>query len=241
MIYIAHRGASGHRPENTMAAFDAALGMGAAAVEFDVQQTADGELVVIHDTDLRRLGGRVGRVGRLTFKQLGRVDVGSWFDPAHSGERVPLLAAVLDLLDGRAEAQLEVKQTVPLYRGIAERVSGLLDSRSGQKRSVVVSSFHHPTLRRLRELDETLRLGYLVGPTPRASALKEAAGLRCESVHISARSADAAWARGAHAHGMRLLVYTVNARREAERLEALGVDGVFTNYPELAGREEAAA
>ncbi len=106
---IAHRGASGYCPENTLASFSRALQMGATAIEFDVQQTKDGRLVVIHDFDLKRVGGLKRRVGAMTYTELSQVDVGSWFDPRFKGERVPLLEELLDLADGKAELHLEVK------------------------------------------------------------------------------------------------------------------------------------
>lgn len=216
---IAHRGASAYRPENTIEAFELALEMGARAIEFDVQQAKDGELVVVHDPDLKRTAGRPERVRELSAGDL-------------EGAGVPTLSRVFDLAAPRATLHLELKQAQPLYRGMAERAVAMLRERALLK-NVVVSSFHHPSLARVRELEPAARLGYLVGRTPRAKALAEAEGLGCESVHVSVRQADAAWVRGAHAAGMRLLVYTVNTREELERLERIGVDGVFTNHPDL--------
>lgn len=232
MKLIAHRGASGTFPENTRASFRAALQAGAQAVEFDVQRTRDGRLAVIHDTDLRRLAGRRAKVGMLDFAELSSLDVGSWLDSRFRGERVPSLEETLDLFPGHLEVHLEIKQARPLYRGIEEEVLRALRSRPGLRDRVVLSSFHHPTLRSLRALDAGVRLGFLAGPMFYFRAAAQAKALGCESLNISLRQASPRRVRSAHAGGLRVLVYTVNRREDARRLKAMGVDGVFTDFLE---------
>lgn len=216
-----------------MAAFELALEMGAGSAEFDVQQTKDGRLVVIHDTDLKRVAGVRRGVGAMTWPELSRLDIGAWFSARFAGERVPLLEEVLDLFRGKAELQLELKQPVRPYRGMVRRVAELLASRPEWSGKVVVSSFHHRSLFEFRSLAPAARLGYLVGLTRRSVALAEARELRCESVNLSARQADETWARALHSAGLKMLVYTVNEPKEYERLGELGVDAVFTNFPEV--------
>ena len=230
---IAHRGASGYAPENTLAAFELALAMGAKSAEFDVQQTRDGRLVVIHDTNLKRVARVRRRVGALTWLELSRLDVGAWFKPKFKGEQVPALEEVLDLFQGRAELHLEIKHPLRPYPGMARRIVESLRARPEWSGKLVVSSFHHRSLFQVRELDREARLGYLVGLTRRRVALREAEELGCESVNLSARRVDAAWVRAVHEAGRKVLVYTVNEPKEYERLRRLGVDGVYTNYPDL--------
>ncbi|MBI4425663.1 MAG: glycerophosphodiester phosphodiesterase [Elusimicrobia bacterium] len=230
---IAHRGASGYAPENTLASFELALKLGAGAIEFDVQQTKDGRLVVIHDPDLKRVAGVRRRIGSLTYLELSQHDVGAWFDAKYRGERVPLLEELLDLAQGRAELHLEIKNGTRPYPGIEERIVNLLRRRREWDGRVIISSFNHETLYLVRALDGSARLGYLVGLTRRAEALKEAAELGCESVHMSARQVDRAWVESLHERGRKLLVYTVNEPKDYERLRGLGVDAVFTNFPDL--------
>jgi len=234
MKLIAHRGACGYFPENTMASFRAAMDMGAVSVEFDVQQTKDMKLAVVHDTDLKRLAGAKARIGELRYDDLARYDVGAWFSPRFQGARVPRLEEVLGLLlPRRIELQVEVKQAETPYEGIEKRVLAALCAPPAGKVHCIVSSADHPTLQRLRALDKGLRLGYLASHTPREAALTEARALACESVHISGRVFSQGWLKGAHAKGMKLLVYTINERREAEKLRSLGVDGIFSDYPDL--------
>lgn len=232
MELIAHRGSSGHAPENTLASFRLALEQGAKAVELDVHQSKDHELVVIHDEDLKRVGRRKDRVGDLTAAELSRCDVGSWFDGRFAAEGVPTLEAVYDAVDGRAQIHVEIKRGSSLYPGIEERVVELIRRRRAWDRTVV-SSFDHKALYMVRSLDERVRLGYLLGLTPLPKAWTEMKELKAESLNLSQRQTNARRLRACHQRGLRMRVYTVNTERELARLSKLGVDGVFTNFPEL--------
>ena len=232
MLMIAHRGASGYAPENTMAAFRLALDMGAKAVELDVHQTRDHELVVIHDEDLKRVGKKKLRVRDLTYKELCTVDVGSWFDEDFAEERVPRLTDVCDLIEGKAELHLEIKKGSKLYGGIEERIVDLIQRRKAWS-TTLVSSFDHAALYSVRSLDERVRIGYLLGMTGMKTALREMAELKAESLNFSTRQIDARWIRECRMRGLRTLVYTVNTRKELQRVDRLGADGVFANFPEL--------
>lgn len=233
MLVIAHRGASGHAPENTLAAFRRALEMGARAIEFDVHQTRDGELVVAHDDDLRRCGGGDRRrLGALDWADAAKADVGSWFDARFSAERLPRLADVYDLVPPSVELHLELKRGSPGYPGVERRAAGFLRGRGELKRTLV-SSFDHAALRTLRGLDAEVRIGYLRGRTRLGTAVKEALALRAESLNMAARQATRRAVEAAKAAGLKVYVYTVNAPAERDRLGRLGVDGIFSNYPEL--------
>jgi glycerophosphoryl diester phosphodiesterase len=236
MLLIAHRGASGHAPENTLAAFRLALEMGAEAVEFDVHQTADRELAVIHDEDLRRVAGRGEQIRDLTWQELLRFDVGSWFDPRFHDEKVPRLEQVFDLLSGKAELHLEIKAGSSVYPGIEESVVAFLRRRRALQ-SCLVSSFDHRALSAVRALEPRTRLGYLLGDTPLERAWKEIKELKAESLNLSRRQACPKTAAACHRRGLKLLVYTVNEAEEARRLAGMRADGVFSNYPELLSRD----
>lgn len=232
MRLIAHRGASGHAPENTEAAFSLALEMGAKAVELDVHRTKDGELVVIHDEDLKRTAKRKGAIAKLTFKELLSVDVGSWFSPKFKGEGVPTLEEVFDLCEGRAEVHVEIKQGSRLYPGIEEKVVEMIRRREAL-RWTVVSSFDHGALYVVRAIDNKVRLGYLLGWTRLPVAYDEMRDLKAESLNLSVRQVKASIVEECHERGHKVLVYTVNTQKEADRLAKMGVDGIFANFPEL--------
>lgn len=232
MRLIAHRGASGHAPENTMAAFALAAAMGAKAFELDVHRAKDGELAVIHDDDFKRVAGRRARVRDLTWAEIARIDVGSWFDKKFGGERVPSLSEVLKLSSGRQTVHVELKAGSDVYPGIEEAVLRLIGKLKAWDWTVI-SSFDHQALRRTRELESRARLGYLRGLTAPKRALKETAELSAESLHISLEQVNATQVRAARASGLKVLVYTVNDAGDVPRLERLGIDSVFSNYPHL--------
>jgi glycerophosphoryl diester phosphodiesterase len=233
MLVIAHRGASGHAPENTLAAFRRALELGAKAIEFDVHQTLDGELVVAHDDDLKRCGGLRRRMTKLRWKGEGeKVDVGSWFAARFRGERMPRLDEVYSLVPERVELHLEIKQGSAVYPGIEGRVVDLLRRRGGRRRTLV-SSFDHDALRRVRSLDGKARLGYLLGLTTLRTAFREMKEMSAESLNMSLRQVGARAVKAAHERGYKVFVYTVNTPMDRDRLDALGVNGIFSNYPEL--------
>lgn len=233
MQLIAHRGASGHAPENTMAAFRLALELGAKAVELDIHQTKDRELAVIHDFDLKRVGRRKGRVRDLSLRELSAVDVGSWFDKRFKDERVPRLEAVLDLCAGKAAVHVEIKKGSSLYHGIEEQLVDLIQRRKAWE-TIVVSSFDHEALYRVRSLDARVRIGYLRGLATMRTAFRELKELKGESLHMSLSQVTGRRVKETRQRGFKLLIYTVNAPKDIARLGKLGVDGVFCNFPELA-------
>lgn len=232
MRLIAHRGASGCAPENTMAAFRRALELGAKSMELDVHQTADRELAVIHDEDFKRVAGRAARVGRLSWKEARALDVGSWFDPRFSAEKVPSLSEVMDLLEGKAELNIEIKKGSSLYPGIEERVVALIRARRAWDWTAV-SSFDHKALYAVRALDPRARIGYLQGLTSLKTAFREIEALKGESLNQSLRQVSPGKVRQAHDRGVKVLVYTVNKPEDAARLAKMGVDGIFTNFPDM--------
>lgn len=232
MLVIAHRGASGHAPENTMAAFLRALAMGAPAIELDVHQTLDHELVVAHDDDLKRCGRDKRRLKNVHWDDVAKLDVGSWFDKSFAGERLPRLEDVFDILPKTVELHVEIKRGSSVYPGIEERVVDLIHKRNAVSR-VLVSSFDHAALYSVRSLDEKVRLGYLMGLTTLQTALREMKDIDAESLNLSARQTTARIVKAAHDRGRKVLVYTVNTPAERDRLLKLGVDGIFCNYPEL--------
>ncbi|MDE2039989.1 MAG: hypothetical protein KGO96_01385 [Elusimicrobia bacterium] len=232
MLLIAHRGASGYAPENTLAAFRLALDLGARAVELDIHQTRDGELVVIHDDDLKRVGRLKARIAELSAGELAAVDVGSWFSPRFASERAPTLSQAMDLVAGRAELHVELKHGSRRYPGIERRLVELIERRAAWKETLI-SSFDHPALFAVRALDKRARIGYLLGLTGMRKAYREMRALGAESLNLSLRQAGADLARKLHARGLKGLVYTVNTREQLSRVASRGYDGAFTNFPDL--------
>ncbi len=235
MKIIAHRGASGYAPENTVSAFELALKMGSKAFEFDVHMTRDKQLVVHHDYDLRRTAGTPARIADLDYAALKKINVGNKF--GFPVERVPLLDEVLHLISPKAEwINLEIKNDGNVYPGLEEALLGFIRSRPGLAEKLLFSSFDYGTLKRLRALDKTVKLGYL-GHNLRSilllPAVIRAKALGAASFHIALRLAyrlNVALLRKA---GFSVRVYTVNKKSDALRMQKIGVDGIFSNYPDI--------
>jgi glycerophosphoryl diester phosphodiesterase len=225
MINIAHRGASGAYPENTLLAFRKALEFGAGWIELDVHLSADGELVVIHDEQLERTTDGRGAVRARALSELRRFDAGR-------GERIPLLREVLELVAGRAVLNVELKG-----RGSAEPTARLLSEWLEQGRltaaDLLVSAGDRQQLAVFRSLRSDLRLAVIYDRKPE-HWWRLAEELQLWSLHIDRSLVTGELVEEAHRRGLRLLVFTVNDRSELLRLRQLGVDGVFTDYPERA-------
>lgn len=233
MKLIAHRGASGTHPENTLASFRAAWAAGAGSIEFDVQKAGDGTLVVIHDNDLKRTAGDPRAVRDLTLPALRRLDAGSWFDARFKAERIPTLEDLAEAAPRDCEFNLEIKQAEPPYAGIEKDVLAFLDARRAVKARTAVSSFHHATLKALRGLDPAVRIGLLPGRLPIDDAFGLAQELKAESLNVNQERLTPEWITRARAAGLKVLVYTIVSQEQADRAAALGADGVFSNFPDL--------
>ncbi len=157
---IGHRGAAGYAPENTMAAFAHGLALHVDAIELDIHPTKDGELVVIHDPTLDRTTNGHGLVIDHTLAQIRELDAGAWFDPAFKGERVPTFKEVLEWAHGCTKVVVEIRQGPLFYPHIVEQMIAILTTY-GMQKQVLVISFDHFSVRRVKELDSTIATGVL--------------------------------------------------------------------------------
>jgi glycerophosphoryl diester phosphodiesterase len=246
VLNVAHRGASEHTPENTLAAVHLAARLGAHMVEVDVQRTRDGELVLMHDptlvrtTDARRVypDRAPWRVADFTYAELRRLDAGSWRFPDHAGEPVPTLAAVVGTAR-RLGLGLQLELKLPeLHPGIVpDLVATLRGVRGGLAATagrMVVQSFDFAAMKELKALEPGLPLG-LLGSPPR-SHLPVLAGW-ADEVNPRHVTVDRAYVDRVHELGMRCLVWTVNHPAAVRRALRMGVDGVISNRPSVVARE----
>lgn len=230
-LCIGHRGAAGYEPENTLASIRRALEIGAAGIEIDVQLSLDGQLVVIHDSTLRRTTGTRGRVARKTLAELKRLDAGN-------GQRIPTLEEVLELIAGRALLNIELKapgSALPVQQAVfqavraAEASPHTAQSTGWTFENLLVSSFDHKELALVTA--PGIRIGALVGRRP-LSIAKLAQRLRASSIHIPLRLAGEKLIQRIHAENLRAYVYTVNEPADIQRMRDIDADGVFTDYPD---------
>ncbi len=247
-VIVAHRGASGHAPENTLAAYDLAVQMGAEYIEQDVLPTADGVLVCIHDNTLDRTArgpaeNCTGNVSDKTLAQLKTCDMGSWFNEAYPdrardeyvGLQIPTLEEVFQRYSTDANYYIEIKPSLNLAGGVEQTLLdlikqyGLYDGMV-ERHQVLVQSFVPTSLLNMFALDPQvplvqLSLGATLLSLPVFSTYAMAVG-------ATADETNAQLVAQAHAFGVALHAYTANSHDDLERLASLCVDGIFTNYPD---------
>lgn len=223
-LVIAHRGASGRRPENTLSAYELAVAQRADMIEIDLHRTRDGAIVITHDEDLSGLGGR-GEIAEATAEEVRALDAGE-------GERVPLLAEVLDRFGPRIPFNLEIKQArAGPYPGLECEVLAAVEQR-GLLAATLFSSFSDRVLETLRETAPAARIGVLVAPEAPQHWRERAQAVRAEAVHFWAGLASGDTVATAHHDGLDVHVYTLDDPRVMQALIERGVDGIFTNHPD---------
>jgi glycerophosphoryl diester phosphodiesterase len=240
VLCIAHRGASAHAPENTLAAFARAFDDGADWIECDVRLTADATAIVLHDATLdRTTDGRGPACGR-TLAEVKRLDAGAWFARRFARQRVPTLDEVLACARHRGGVNIELK-CEPVsgpVRDTHRRLAGAVAAALGRARfpgPIVVSSFSRAALRAARAVMPRACLGYLVSRSARGiRPLHRALGLW--SVHPHVRLATRARFAAARGLGLRILAWGVDDPGDARRLLALGADGLMADDPAALGR-----
>ncbi len=223
-LVIAHRGASGYAPENTLPAYELALDQCADMIEIDLHRTLDGAIVIAHDEQLSGLSFR-GEIADATLAEVRSLDAGG-------GERVPLLSEVLDRYGSRIPFNLELKRgTRETYPELERETLALVEARGLLERTLF-SSFYDPVLEALRRHSVAARIGVLVSPRSARGWLERARAMGAEAVHFFWRLATEQVVETAHAEGLAVHVYTVDRPDEMRTLIDRGVDGIFTNYPD---------
>ncbi|MEM6830670.1 MAG: glycerophosphodiester phosphodiesterase family protein [Bacteroidota bacterium] len=247
---IAHKGASGVAPENTMAAFQKALKLEVDQIELDVRNTADEEIIVFHDDRLDRiardsLGNPVtGDVHDYTLAELQQLDVGSWFDPEFATERIPTLKQVLDSVDGQCKVLIEIKHMDhPHYHDFAEKLVSIVKSENNGEDWIILQSYEEDYLEEVHQLDSLIQTKALVVGEDSAPLIAFYLETRVhlgraakEDDRLSAINPD--WTTLSprrifrmHARGYEVYAYPVNERDDMIKMLNAGVDGIITDFP----------
>lgn len=226
-LVIAHRGASMVAPENTMAAIRRAVADGADWVEIDVQETADGQVVVFHDSDFKRLAGESLTIWDVQSSQLPGLDIGSWFAPEFASETTPTLRQVLELCRNRSGVLIELK-----YYGhdqqLEQRVIDIVED-AGMQQQVMVMSLSYEGVQKVRKLRPDWKIGLLS-----TVALGDITQLDVDFLGLNSRAATKALIHRAHSHDMEIYVWTVNDPIDISTMASRGVDGLITDAPDVA-------
>ncbi len=225
----AHRGASAVAPENTMPAFIEALNQGADAIECDLQLTRDGIPVVIHDDFLHRTTDGVGLVSEYSFKELKRLDAGSWFHKKYAGVTIPSLVEVLEWLKtNHLGLNIELKSTQDERRKLEEKVIDLLEQYRMKERSVI-SSYDLRVLQKLRKLDPKIETAYIYFFLNEPWKYAEAVGAGALHVFFPLLNEETIYR--ARERQIQVIPYTVDQWSDISRLLRLDISGIITNYP----------
>jgi len=226
-LIIAHRGAALHAPENTLASVHRAIEDSTDYIEIDVQETADGEVVVFHDSDFMKTARNPLTIWDARRTNIDAIDIGSWFDPAYAAERVPTLEEVLLAAQGRARVNIELK-----YYGhdddLERRVIDIVE-RTGMVDQVVFMSLKYDKVRKIRDMRPDWTYGLLT-----SVSLGDATRFNVDFLAVNAATASRGFVERAHRSGLDVYVWTVNDPYLMSAMMSRNVDGIITDDPGLA-------
>ena len=224
----AHRGYSVAYPENTIPAFKGAIQVGADWAELDVQQTADGEVIVMHDSNLKRTTGLDKEVWQVTWDEIKDLDNGSWFDKKYQTVRIPTLEEVLKVCRGKIHLNIEIKPSGH-DKDLEEQVAKLL-KKYHMRDTCVVSSLKYDSLRKIKEADDSIETAYITSVSyGNFTDLEYADGYSVESTLLSK-----SFVNKAQKAGKQIYVWTVNSEERLEKVVGMGIDNVITDDPVMA-------
>ncbi|MFN9549066.1 MAG: glycerophosphodiester phosphodiesterase family protein [Pirellulaceae bacterium] len=223
-IVLAHRGAASVRPENTLASFDKACEDLADYVELDVQETADGQVVVMHDSDYMKIAGNPLKVWDAKLEQLIQIDIGTRFSPAYSDQRTPLLKEALQLCKGRAKVDIELKYYGHNQR-LVERVIEIVEAE-GMQDQVVLMSLYLPFVEELKRFRPKWTVGLLA-----AVAIGDLSKAPADFLALNTRSVGSGLIDRAQQRGKKVYVWTIDHPVLMAYYLGMGVDGIITNRP----------
>ncbi|MCC5911378.1 MAG: glycerophosphodiester phosphodiesterase [Clostridiaceae bacterium] len=233
MLIIAHRGASGYAPENTIAAMDLAIKQGCDGIEMDVQLTKDRHVVVCHDWTVDRTTDGTGEIRNLTLEEIEKLDTGSWFSEKFAGEKIPTLEEVINFVPDSLLLNIEIKMQSFDDRDIEKKVMELLE-KYNRMDNTIVSSFNHLYLQKIKRLNAKVKIGslyeaYLLNPCD----YFKRNGLDLYSFHSSSYYINYEMVKQLQDNNMKVYCWTVNDKEKANQLMDMGVDGIITNYPDI--------
>jgi glycerophosphoryl diester phosphodiesterase len=234
-IIFAHRGASAHAPENTLAAFELALRQGADGIELDAKLSKDNQVVVIHDQIVDRTTEGTGNVKSLSLAEIRKLDAGSHFDIAFKGEVIPTLDEVCKAVGQMTFINIELTNYASKTDPLPDRVAAVV-RKNKLTRRVIFSSFNPLALFRIHRLIPEAPIGLLAQPGVRGTWARSwlARAIPFQALHPDYSDVTTAMIEHLHRSGRLIFTYTVNQESDMWHLFQMGVDGIFTDDPELA-------
>lgn len=239
MRNIAHRGFSGKYPENTMLAFEKAIELNVDMIELDITLSKDKIPVVIHDDTLERTTNGKGKVKNTLFNKLKMLDAGSWMHRKYLDEKIPSLEEVLALIkQSKVHLNIEIKSSAfekKLSDSSIEVQTIRLIKKYKLFHQIVISSFEPKILLRLRKLSAKIKLSLLIEPYSKKSKFDPISFVKkihAVSLNMHKSQVKSNFFKKAIEEKIPILIYTVNTKKEMQKMKELGIQGIFTNYPD---------
>lgn len=227
LTITAHRGASAYAPENTISAMNKAIEMNSDFSELDVQETADGVIILLHDNTLERTAGVNKNIWELNYDDLSDYEVGAWFDEKYKGEAIPTLQEVVEMVKGKMKINIELK-TNGHEKQLADLTVKVVKENKFET-DCIFTSFDFSQADRVKEIDPSLKAGYIFSTFPENVDVFKS-GIDVLSVHY--KLVDESFMEKANANKKEVHVWTVNEEDEMKRMIDLGVASIITNYPD---------
>lgn len=236
MFIYAHRGARGYAPENTMTAFRQAMVCKADGIELDIQLTKDRQLVICHDHTIDRTSNGSGWIKDFTLAQLKTFDFGSWFTPTFGDETIPTFEEFFTwYVTTPLLLNIEIKNGPVVYEGIEEllvhNMKKIAPGNFDLYHRIIISSFYHPSLVTIKELDCQLKTGVLFDDRP-VDVLQLIQQTNADYLHPHWHYLERNWIEAAHKAGIKVNSYTINTQEEFDFSTATAIDGIFSDYPD---------
>jgi glycerophosphoryl diester phosphodiesterase len=235
---ISHRGFAAQYPENTLAAFQAAIAAGAAMIELDVMLSRDRKLVVIHDDTLERTTNGQGAVADLSLAELKQLDAGSWYHPRFANQQLPELGEVLDLVNGKVYLNIEIKSNAYESHHPADAVERQVVELLRQKHLVdnsMISSFNAHVLEQVASMPDAPVIAFISDKAADRNTVEMCTRLNTFSWHPDQAVVTRSQVKKMHAAGIKVFPYNVNTLEDYMKMAAMDADGVITDDPVSAG------
>lgn len=229
----AYRGSERKAPENTVSSIRAAISDKADYAELDVQTTKDGQIVLFHDNNLKRMAKSNKKIRDLTYDELCQFDIGSYFSSDFAGEKIPLLKDVLKEAKGKIKLNIELKpMTQDEYDYMAQEVSDLV-TEEGMEKQVVITSMTYDILQRIKNINPRLKTGYII-----MVSVGDIENLNVDFFSIENASINAKTVYLLHSMGKKVHAWTINDKEDAKEMISMGVDNIITDDVELIKQTE---
>ena len=221
VLLIAHRGASKIAPENTLKAFQKAIELEADYIEFDVHQSKDGEVVIMHDANTFRTTRHFGAIKNMTLKELKSLNAGE-------GEKIPTLQELIEIAKGKIKLQLEIKD-----EGMVKKIVTILKDADFIE-STTISSFKHKELLEVQKIEPSINLVALIVGINTIKIIKKAIRNKFQAIQPFYTFIRKSFIDSAHENNIKINAWIVNSKETMKKLIEMGIDGIITNDVEAA-------